>query len=81
MTIQLEALKKRMGESEEGRQRQSVSRNYETIVFRKPDEDKAEDEGPMRRPRKTYPAPADLEAAIVPVFRRGQCRSSVFGGR
>src|SRR5437660_10020328 len=45
MTIQLEALQKRMEESEEGRQRQSVSRNYPTIVFRKPDEDKAEDEG------------------------------------
>src|SRR5438445_10671831 len=43
MTIQLEALKKKMEESEEGRQRQSVSRNYPTIVFRKPEEKKAED--------------------------------------
>ncbi|TMI62114.1 hypothetical protein E6H12_07000 [Candidatus Bathyarchaeota archaeon] len=43
MTIQLEALKKRMEESEEERQRQSVSRNYPTIVFRKPEEKKAED--------------------------------------
>ena len=43
MTIQLEALQKRMEESEEGRQRQSVSRNYQTIVFRKPEERKAED--------------------------------------
>jgi len=32
-------------ESEE-RERQSYSRNYQTIVFRKPDEDKAEDEDP-----------------------------------
>ncbi|PYV61190.1 MAG: hypothetical protein DMG97_43915, partial [Acidobacteria bacterium] len=43
MTIQLEALQKRMEESEEGRQRQGVSRNYQTIVFRKPGERKAED--------------------------------------
>ena len=43
MTIQLEALKKRMEESEEGRQRQGVSRDYPTIVFRKPEERKAED--------------------------------------
>jgi len=43
MTIQLEALQKRMEESEEGRQRQSVSRSYQTIVFRKPEERKAED--------------------------------------
>ena len=43
MTVQLEALQKRMEESEEGRQRQSVSRNYPTIVFRKPEERKAED--------------------------------------
>ncbi len=32
-----------MEESEEGRQRQSVSRSYPTIVFRKPEERKAED--------------------------------------
>src|SRR5213594_3645924 len=43
MTIELEALKKRMIESEEQRQRQSPSRNYPTIVFRKPEERKAED--------------------------------------
>src|SRR5947199_2765293 len=43
MTIQLEALKKRMEESEEGRQRQSVSRNYQTIVFRRPEERKPEE--------------------------------------
>ena len=43
MTVQLEALQKRMEESEEGRQRQSVSRNYPTIVFRKPEERKMED--------------------------------------
>ena len=42
MTIELEALKKRMVESEEQRERQSVSRNYQTIVFRKPEEKKAE---------------------------------------
>ena len=43
MTIQLEALKKKMEESEEGRQRQSMSRNYQTIVLRKPEEKKAEE--------------------------------------
>src|SRR5437867_6823207 len=43
MTIQLEALQKRMIESEEQRERQSLSRNYQTIVFRKPEERKAED--------------------------------------
>src|SRR5436853_7877797 len=43
MTIELEALQKEMEESEEGRQRQSVSRNYPTIVFRKPEERKAEE--------------------------------------
>src|SRR6266704_2062627 len=42
MTVQLEALQKRMEESE-GRQRQSVSRSYPTIVFRKPEQRKAED--------------------------------------
>jgi len=43
MTVQLEALQKRMEESDEGRQRQSVSRSYPTIVFRKLGERKAED--------------------------------------
>src|SRR6266581_3429009 len=43
MTVQLEALQKRMEESDEERQRQSVSRNYETIVFRKPEKRKAEE--------------------------------------
>ena len=43
MTIQLEALQKKMEESEQGRQRQSVSRNYSTIVFRKPEERKVEE--------------------------------------
>ncbi len=43
MTVQLEALQKRMVESEEQRERQSYSRNYQTIVFRKPEEKKAEE--------------------------------------
>src|SRR5438094_10281607 len=43
MTIQLEALQKRMAESAEERQRQSVCRSYQTIVFRKPEERKAEE--------------------------------------
>src|SRR5213592_4070687 len=43
LTVQLEALKKRMIESEEQRERQSLSRNYQTIVFRKPGERKAEE--------------------------------------
>src|SRR5438309_12012758 len=44
MTIQLEALQKKMIESEEQRERQSTSRNYQTIVFRKPEARKAEEE-------------------------------------
>src|SRR6266568_2576377 len=43
MTVQLEALQKRMVESEEQRERQSLSRNYPTIVFRKAGERKAKD--------------------------------------
>ncbi len=43
MTIQLEALQKRMIESEEQRERQSYSRNYQTIVFPKKEERKAEE--------------------------------------
>src|SRR5438132_7290737 len=62
MPIQLEALKKRMEESEEERQRQSVSRNYETIVFRKPEEKKAED-GETRETSKAD----DLEGANAKV--------------
>ena len=44
MTIQLEALQKRMIESEEQGERQSYSRNYETIVFPKKEERKVEGE-------------------------------------
>src|SRR2546426_701207 len=44
MTVQLEALQKRMEESEEVRQRQSVSRTYPTLVFRKPEARKADGE-------------------------------------
>src|SRR5437588_12593515 len=43
LTIQLQDLRKRVVESQEQRERQSASRNYPTIVFRKPDEKKAED--------------------------------------
>src|SRR5205809_90936 len=43
LTVQLEALQKRMVESEEQRERQSLSRNYQTIVFRKPEQRKAEE--------------------------------------
>ena len=42
MTVQLEALQKKVVESQERRERQSASRNYPTIVFPKP-ERKAED--------------------------------------
>jgi len=62
MTIQLEALQKRMEESEEERQRQSVSRNYPTIVFRKPEETKADD-GETRETSKAD----DLEGANAKV--------------
>src|SRR6266576_3722605 len=49
MTVQLEALQKRMIESEQQRDRQSAPRNYPTIVFPKPERkaeeaDKAQDE-------------------------------------
>ncbi len=43
MTTQLEALQKRMEESEGGRQRQSQSRNYQRIVFPKKEDRKPED--------------------------------------
>src|SRR5437660_11598853 len=42
LTIQLQALQKKVVESQERRERQSASRNYPTIVFPKPDR-KAED--------------------------------------
>jgi len=44
LTIQLQELQKRVVESEEQRKRQSLSRNYPTIVFRKPNESKPEGE-------------------------------------
>jgi len=61
MTIELEALQKRMEESEEERQRQSASRNYQTIVFRKPRERKAEDADKAR-----YGESAEATAADDP---------------
>ena len=42
MTIELEALTKRVRESEERRERETRTRNYQTIVFRKPEDRKAE---------------------------------------
>jgi len=45
MAIELEALQKRMIESEEQRERQSLSRNYQPIVFPKKEERKAENKG------------------------------------
>ncbi len=43
MTVQLEALQKRMIESDEQRDRETRTRDYQTIVFRRPEERKAED--------------------------------------
>jgi len=43
MTIELEALTKRVIESEERRERETRTRNYQTIVFPKKEERKAED--------------------------------------
>ena len=43
LTIQLQDLEKKVVESQEYRERQSVSRNYPTLVFPKPEEKKAED--------------------------------------
>ena len=43
LTIQLQDLERKVVESQEQRARQSLSRNYQTIVFRKPEERKAED--------------------------------------
>jgi len=40
MTIELEALTKRVRESEERRERETRTRNYQTIVFRKPEDRK-----------------------------------------
>src|SRR2546426_12559912 len=42
LTIQLQDLEKKVGEQQEQRERQSVSRNYPTIVFHKPEERKAQ---------------------------------------
>jgi hypothetical protein len=42
MTIELQALKRQVLESEERRERQNLSRNYPTIVFRKPGDSNAE---------------------------------------
>src|SRR6266700_4862330 len=43
MTIEVQALKKRVIESEERRERETRTMDYQTIVFRKPEEKKAED--------------------------------------
>ena len=43
MTIELQALTRRVRESEERRERENRSRNYATIVFRKPEERKTEE--------------------------------------
>src|SRR2546426_11415238 len=43
LTIQLQDLEKKVVESQEYRERQSVSRNYPTLVFPKPEEKKAEE--------------------------------------
>src|SRR5438034_6181645 len=44
MTVQLQTLKRQIRESEERRERETRTRNYQTIVFRKPEEErKAED--------------------------------------
>jgi len=43
MTIELQTLKKLMTESEKRREHLAQSRNYQTIVFRKAEEGKAED--------------------------------------
>src|SRR5207249_5420298 len=43
MTIELQTLKKLMRESEERRERETRTRNYQTIVFRKPEERKADE--------------------------------------
>ncbi len=59
MTVQLEALQKRMEESDEERQRQSVSRNYETIVFRKPEKRKAEEAEEARNAETSEASKAD----------------------
>ena len=43
MTIELEALTNRMRESEERRERETRTKNYQTIVFRKPEEKNPEE--------------------------------------
>jgi len=44
MTIELQALTKRVRESEERRERETRTRNYPLIGFRKPEERKAENQ-------------------------------------
>ncbi len=46
MTVQLEALQKRMIESDEQRERETRTRDYQTIVFRKAEERKVDDGEP-----------------------------------
>src|SRR3989442_14790057 len=58
LTIQLQDLEKKVVESQEQRERQSVARNYQTIVFRKP-EAKAKDAEEAQNPDTSEASKAD----------------------
>jgi hypothetical protein len=55
MTIEMQDLKKRVIESEERRERESQSRNYPLIGYRKPGEKKAEDDASSETVQATEP--------------------------
>ena|SRR2546428_2836460 len=58
LTIQLQDLEKKVVESQEQRERQSLARNYQTIVFRKP-EAKAKDAEEAQNPDTSEASKAD----------------------
>jgi len=60
MTIELEALTKRVRESEERRERETRTRNYQTIVFPKPEESKAENPEEAQNPATPDASKADV---------------------
>jgi hypothetical protein len=59
LTIQLQDLEKKVVESQQQRARQSVSRNYPTIVFRKPEERKAKGAEEAQNPDTSEASKAD----------------------
>jgi hypothetical protein len=59
MSIDMQALKKQVIESEERRERESRTRNYPMIGFRKPEDEKAGDAEKADDGESSEPAKAD----------------------